>query len=56
MTDMQEPKGYLEQGPVAKTSVMTRVTATLGRNFSSTKDFREAQMMGMDSVIKKCFL
>uniref|UniRef100_A0A348G641 Myosin VIIa n=1 Tax=Odontomachus monticola TaxID=613454 RepID=A0A348G641_ODOMO len=30
------------------TSVMSKVTATLGRNFIRSKEFQEAQMMGMD--------
>lgn len=33
------------------TSVMSKVTATLGRNFIRSKEFQEAQMMGMDPVI-----
>lgn len=32
------------------TSVMSKVTATLGRNFIRSKEFQEAQMMGMDPV------
>lgn len=32
------------------TSVMSKVTATLGRNFIKTKEFQEAQLMGMDAV------
>lgn len=30
------------------TSVMSKVTATLGRNFIRSKEFQEAQMMGVD--------
>jgi myosin-7 len=33
------------------TSVMTKVTATLGRNFIKSKEFQEAQLMGLDSSI-----
>lgn len=29
---------------------MSKVTATLGRNFIKTKEFQEAQLMGMDAV------
>ena len=29
---------------------MTKVTATLGRNFIKSKEFQEAQLMGLDSV------
>lgn len=32
------------------TSVMSKVTATLGRNFIRSKEFQEAQLMGMDPV------
>ncbi len=32
------------------TSVMTKVTATLGRNFIKSKEFQEAQLMGLDPV------
>lgn len=32
------------------TSVMSKVTATLGRNFIRSKEFHEAQMIGMDPV------
>lgn len=31
-------------------SVMSKVTATLGRNFIRSKEFQEAQLMGMDPV------
>lgn len=31
-------------------SVMSKVTATLGRNFIRSKEFQEAQLIGMDSV------
>lgn len=30
------------------TSVMSKVTATLGRNFIRSKEFQEAQLMGLD--------
>jgi hypothetical protein len=29
---------------------MSKVTATLGRNFIRSKEFQEAQMMGLDPV------
>lgn len=32
------------------TSVMSKVTATLGRNFIRSKEFYEAQMIGMEPV------
>jgi hypothetical protein len=32
------------------TSVMSKVTATLGRNFIKSKEFQEAQLMGLDMV------
>lgn len=35
------------------TSVMSKVTATLGRNFIRSKEFQEAQLMGMDPVSRK---
>lgn len=31
------------------TSVMSKVTATLGRNFIKSKEFQEAQLMGMEN-------
>lgn len=34
------------------TSVMSKVTATLGRNFIRSKEFYEAQMIGMDPVCR----
>jgi myosin-7 len=46
MGDIAEPK---YQGmDKDNTSVMTKVTATLGRNFIKSKEFQEAQLMGMD--------
>lgn len=36
------------------TSVMSKVTATLGRNFIRSKEFYEAQMIGMDPVCIFC--
>jgi len=32
------------------TSVMSKVTATLGRNFIRSKEFHEAQMIGIEPV------
>lgn len=32
------------------TSVMSKVTETLGRNFIRSKEFQEARLMGMDPV------
>merc|ERR1711971_1510549 len=35
------------------TSVMTKVTATLGRNFIKSKEFQEAQLMGLGDSVGK---
>ncbi|CAN7975068.1 unnamed protein product [Ixodes persulcatus] len=48
MGDLPEPKFHTMDRD--NSSVMSKVTATLGRNFIRTKDFREAQMMGVDTV------
>ena len=48
MGDMPEPKYHTMDRD--NTSVMSKVTATLGRNFVKTKEFQEAQMMGMEQV------
>jgi myosin-7 len=48
MGDMPEPKYHSTDRD--NTSVMSRVSATLGRNFIRTKDFQEAQIMNMESV------
>ena len=32
------------------TCVMTKVTATLGRNFIRSKEFQEAQLIGMEAT------
>ncbi|KAH8375739.1 hypothetical protein KR093_008372, partial [Drosophila rubida] len=45
--DMQEPK-YHTMDRMDTTSVMSKVTATLGRNFIRSKEFQEAQLMGLD--------
>ncbi|XP_075149189.1 unconventional myosin-VIIa ck [Haematobia irritans] len=45
--DMPEPK-YHTMDRMDTTSVMSKVTATLGRNFIRSKEFQEAQLMGMD--------
>ena len=37
-------------------SVMSKVTATLGRNFIRSKEFQEAQLMGIDPVSTVCIL
>ncbi|KAL3220022.1 hypothetical protein MRX96_030100, partial [Rhipicephalus microplus] len=47
MGDLPEPKFHTMDRD--NSSVMSKVTATLGRNFIRTKDFREAQMMGVDT-------
>lgn len=51
MGDMAEPKYHMMDRD--NTSVMSKVSATLGRNFIKSKEFQEAQMMGMDPV--SCF-
>jgi myosin-7 len=48
MGDMPEPKYHSTERD--NTSVMTRVSATLGRNFIRTKDFQDAQIMSAESV------
>lgn len=48
MGDMAEPKYHMMDRD--NTSVMSKVSATLGRNFIKSKEFQEAQMMGMDPV------
>lgn len=47
MGDLPEPRYHSNDRDT--TSVMTKVTATLGRNFIKSKEFQEAQMMGMDT-------
>uniref|UniRef100_A0A0P6DFS6 Unconventional myosin-X n=1 Tax=Daphnia magna TaxID=35525 RepID=A0A0P6DFS6_9CRUS len=47
MGDMPEPKYHSTERD--NTSVMTRVSATLGRNFIRTKDFQDAQIMNAES-------
>lgn len=49
MGDMAEPKYSMMERDT--TSVMSKVSATLGRNFIKSKEFQEAQMMGMDPVM-----
>ncbi|KAJ0182072.1 hypothetical protein K1T71_002794 [Dendrolimus kikuchii] len=44
--DMPEPRYHTMDRD--NTSVMSKVTATLGRNFIRSKEFQEAQMMGVD--------
>ncbi|CAH0726126.1 unnamed protein product, partial [Brenthis ino] len=44
--DLAEPRYHTMDRD--NTSVMSKVTATLGRNFIRSKEFQEAQMMGMD--------
>uniref|UniRef100_A0A1B6CKI8 Myosin-VIIa n=1 Tax=Clastoptera arizonana TaxID=38151 RepID=A0A1B6CKI8_9HEMI len=44
--DVSEPRYHTMDRDT--TSVMSKVTATLGRNFIRSKEFQEAQMMGMD--------
>lgn len=48
MGDMPEPKYHSTERD--NTSVMTRVSATLGRNFIRTKDFQDAQILSAESV------
>lgn len=45
---MSEPRYHTMERD--NTSVMSKVTATLGRNFIRSKEFYEAQMIGMDPV------
>lgn len=49
MGDMAEPKYHMMDRDT--TSVMSKVSATLGRNFIKSKEFQEAQLMGMDPVV-----
>ncbi|XP_043214510.1 myosin-VIIa-like isoform X4 [Amphibalanus amphitrite] len=51
MGDMPEPKYHTMDRD--NTSVMSKVTATLGRNFVKTKEFQEAQLMGMEQEYLK---
>lgn len=44
--DLPEPRYHSMDRD--NTSVMSKVTATLGRNFIRSKEFQEAQMMGVD--------
>lgn len=44
--DLPEPRYHSMDRD--NTSVMSKVTATLGRNFIRSKEFQEAQMMGLD--------
>ncbi|XP_013168308.1 PREDICTED: myosin-VIIa isoform X1 [Papilio xuthus] len=44
--DLAEPRYHTMDRD--NTSVMSKVTATLGRNFIRSKEFQEAQMMGVD--------
>ncbi|XP_026757270.2 myosin-VIIa isoform X2 [Galleria mellonella] len=44
--DLPEPRFHTMERD--NTSVMSKVTATLGRNFIRSKEFQEAQMMGVD--------
>jgi len=50
MGDLPEPKYHTMDKD--NTSVMTKVTATLGRNFIKSKEFLEAQQMGLDPAVK----
>merc|ERR1712223_1643603 len=47
MGDLPEPKYHTMDKD--NTSVMTKVTATLGRNFIRSKEFQEAQLIGMET-------
>lgn len=46
--DLSEPRYQTTERD--NISVMSKVTATLGRNFIRSKEFHEAQMVGMESV------
>ena len=46
MGDLPEPRYHTMDKD--NTCVMTKVTATLGRNFIRSKEFQEAQLMGLD--------
>ena len=48
MGDLPEPRYHTMDKD--NTCVMTKVTATLGRNFIRSKEFQEAQLIGMDST------
>ena len=48
MGDLPEPRYHTMDKD--NTCVMTKVTATLGRNFIRSKEFQEAQQMGLDST------
>ena len=50
MGDLPEPKYHTMDKDT--TSVMTKVTATLGRNFIKSKEFLEAQQMGLGQDTK----
>ncbi|KAG1715049.1 Myosin-VIIa [Nymphon striatum] len=47
MGDLTDPKYHTMERDT--TSVMSKVSATLGRNFIKSKEFQEAQSMGMDT-------
>lgn len=47
MGDLPEPKFHIMERD--NTSVMSKVSATLGRNFIKSKEFQEAQLMGMET-------
>ncbi len=47
MGDLPEPRYHSMEKDT--TSVMTKVTATLGRNFIKSKEFQEAQLMGLET-------
>ena len=49
MGDLPEPRYHTMEKDT--TSVMTKVTATLGRNFIRSKEFQEAQLMGLEPVV-----
>lgn len=46
--DLSEPRYHTMERD--NTSVMSKVTATLGRNFIRSKEFYEAQMIGIEPV------
>ena len=48
MGDLPEPRYHTMDKD--NTCVMTKVTATLGRNFIRSKEFQEAQLIGMDAT------
>ena len=51
MGDLPEPRYHSSDRDT--TSVMTKVTATLGRNFIKSKEFQEAQMMVVLPTLNK---